>query len=94
MNELFEYIAGALGCVIFLAIPGIPIWQAYNYLRYGIWEEVSCLTILEYFNIRADWVAEPDTWLGLHSILDWAHGSVLAIILALFWAFMATQVYE
>jgi hypothetical protein len=94
MSELFEYIAGVLGCAIIIAIPGIPIWQAYNYLRYGVWEEISCLTILEYFDVKSDWVAEPNTWLGMHSVLEWTHGSALAIILGIFWILMATQAYK
>ena len=49
---------------------------------------------MEYFDVKSDWVASPDTWVGLHYILEWTHGIVLAIILGIFWTLVVNKTYK
>ena len=46
---------------------GVLGWQAYEYLRFGIWMPVSIITALEWMEIQ--WAYFPTDWAGLHKLL-------------------------
>ena len=72
------------GCIV--AALGIPAWQAYEWLRDGIWHPVSLIDVLQvlasFFAAAGttpsdfqSWLHSPGTWLGLHKLLSVLHPS-------------------
>jgi hypothetical protein len=47
---------------------GMVAWQAYWYLRDGLWEALSLITALQWLGVR--WASAPMGWYGLHKVLD------------------------
>ena len=56
--------------LIFLLFGGIGVlgWQAYGYLRFGVWTPISIITVLEWMQIQ--WAYSPTDWVGLHNIFQ------------------------
>ncbi len=74
--ETVLYLAGILVGVAILAI------QIYFWLKTGEWSSFSILDVFLYFGfIEERWYFTPDNWNGLHSVMDWLHGSI-AIVFA------------
>lgn len=70
-----------------LTAVAIPAWQAYAWLRYGVWHPVSIvdgLRVLASFFAAAgldvsgfqSWLEAPGSWFGLHKLLSMLHASV------------------
>ena len=67
LGGLFEVFAGVLG--LSATAGGIVfVWQIFGFLRFGVWESMSVITMLAYFG--SSWAAFPINWLGVHSILN------------------------
>jgi hypothetical protein len=47
--------------------PAIVAWQAYSWLRTGIWTPIPASRMFNYFG----WPIPHTSWLGLQSIIDW-----------------------
>jgi hypothetical protein len=71
-------IGGALILIAGLIIFG---WQIYQYLRYGIWNSVSIITLLA--AMKYQWASNPTDWMGLHYVLTIAPLSGTLIIIGL-----------
>ena len=74
--------------VFFFTLP-LPIlgWQAYYYLRHGIWQPLSFIDALRYVNMK--WAISPSDWIGLYHFLDWIPLSLLLLITGVSLAFVA-----
>lgn len=66
--QILPGIAGVVGGLIVLG------WQIYTWLYSGIWISPSAYVVLvEIFGPPSsfDWLATPESWLGLHRLLFW-----------------------
>ena len=74
MIELYrtcsEVLAAAIIGLIWAAIL-TPVGQAAYYLYSGIWYPMSCLQPLVWAGSL--WAEDPQSWLGVHSIMSWMH---------------------
>ena len=55
---------------------GILGWQIVDYLQSGTWSSFSILSVMDLIGLSPEWVVQPQSWLGLHNVFDWFHGSV------------------
>ena len=68
MSSLREnFIIYTLGAGAMIAL-GIFGWQIYGYLMDGVWTPMSIITALNWAGV--EWAAYPDSWVGVHKILD------------------------
>ena len=74
--------------IFFFTLP-LPIlgWQAYNYLRHGVWQPISLIDALRYANMK--WAIAPTDWIGLYRFLDWIPLAMLLTATGLGIAFVA-----
>jgi hypothetical protein len=63
-------------------------WQVYGYLRFGVWPQVSVITLLGWLNVP--WANYPTDWRGVHILLM---KTPLFVVLFLFGAFSIRQSY-
>jgi hypothetical protein len=75
---------GILICCLPVPILG---WQAYGYLRHGVWQPISTIDALRYMNMK--WAISPTDWLGLYRFLDWMPLSLLSLITGVGISFIA-----
>lgn len=55
----------------FLGGPALFIYQVYFYLRFGEWSSFSLISVLSELDSRpGHWALNPESWVGLHYILD------------------------
>ena len=64
-----------------IAAIGVVAWQALNWMRTDEWQSLTVLTGLASFDVL--WATEPDSWLGIHKLLQ--H---VPLSMAVFWAGM------
>lgn len=66
----------------------IPCWiignQGWNYLKTGVWIPNSCLEFVKLFNLK--WVEYPDSWKGLHVILEYIPSSIPIFIILFYFS--------
>ena len=56
-------------------------YQIYLYLKGGEWISYSALHLVKQISPQAEaWTINPDSWLGLHSVLDWLPLSGVLVI--------------
>jgi hypothetical protein len=80
-------VAETIGGYFGVAAPSILIWQAYYYLRHGVWQPISLIDALRYVNMK--WAISPSDWIGLYHFLDWIPLSLLLLITGFSFAFVA-----
>ena len=75
------YFRGAL-MLVFLAGALLAFgYQLYGFLYSGEWPTLSIITALSYFEAR--WAGSPQSWFGLHTVLD--HIPLGAAFMAIIW---------
>jgi hypothetical protein len=75
-KELLDLI-GPLFMGVALVTPVVILgWQLVDYLQSGTWAAFSILSIMNFIGLNPEWVVQPQSWLGLHKVFDWLHGSV------------------
>jgi hypothetical protein len=70
---VWPIIIGGLACF------GILFYQGSKFLQIGVWQSVSVIDALRYFG--SEWAHSPNTWLGVHKILDFLPMSIGGLIL-------------
>ena len=76
-----------LGFIFLIICPAIFIWRICIFLYYGVWVKISVISALikiqgvTGFEI-SEWVSRPESWIGIHKILDNIHVEIAAIALA------------
>lgn len=69
---------------------GVWLYQAYFYLRWGLWFDGSLISAIGYLGtVRNDlptilWVRDPGSWLGLHGVLGWIPTALITFFIGLF----------
>jgi hypothetical protein len=65
---------------------GILIWQAYQFLRIGLWNPISFTTLLSFIGIPefASWATYPTDWVGFHKVLSHIPASLLLMVIGFF----------
>jgi len=54
-----------------LALVGSLGYQAYLYLKHGVWFGLSVADVLHWIGaIKQDWYAYPKDWIGVHKVLS------------------------
>lgn len=82
---LEDYIAKAIGSVI-LSLPiaglGTFLWQVYNWLKTGEWVSISVIDFLLWTGLDANWLHQPQSWIGVWKIFDWMPLSLGCVVLS------------
>jgi len=65
----------------FISALGVIGWQALNWMKTDQWQTLTVLTGLSSAGVQ--WAAQPDSWLGIHNLLEHVPLSV-----AVFWTGM------
>ncbi len=83
MNDLTWHGTFALYLVAFTFISALGVvgWQALNWMKTDEWQTLTVLTGLG--SVGVEWAKQPDSWLGIHNLLQHVPLSV-----AVFWAGM------
>src|SRR5882724_9925922 len=50
-----------------LVAPGILVWQAFQWLKTGVWIALPLSTLMDYFEIHVS----AGKWVGMQKIVDW-----------------------
>lgn len=76
---VMRIIAGAF------ALAGISVIgvQVVNFLYHGSWEPVSLITGLQWLGANSEWLQSPNSWVGLHSVLEFIPLSLTFLITGL-----------
>jgi len=69
-------------------------WQFFHYLQIGIWQAISILDIMYWVDFRTDWIVNPQSWIGLHEVFGWLHGSILISLAFMAVAYVLSQFIE
>ncbi|MDP4743697.1 MAG: hypothetical protein NWS22_02505 [Porticoccaceae bacterium] len=71
------YFAGAVMLVAFLLSIGFAllgaatfIYQAWQFLKTGIWEPIPFIDLLSWLHVGGQWISHPESWFGLHLIFS------------------------
>lgn len=70
------------GGAVFLSGFGVVIYQAYIYLKNGLWHPISSIDALVLLEV--EWAISPSDWFGIWKILNQIPLSILVIIFSLF----------
>jgi hypothetical protein len=75
-----------------IAFAGILIlgFQCYSWLQSGSWIQISAVDVISAI-YSSEWLSSPDTWLGVHKILQSLPGWILPIPIGLVIFFTALQ---
>lgn len=71
----------AIGCAMLIVFSGFGVlgYQSALWLQEGVWTELPLLSVFNYFFDGAaiqEWLNNPQSWLGLHQIIDWSLKSI------------------
>lgn len=85
------FFKGAVGLVFVLAGFAVLGLQAYWYLKFGAWTPMSLIDVARWViadvaqpNEIQSWIMYPETWTGLHKILNWIPLSAVLIAFGYF----------
>ncbi len=84
-----------IGCAFLIVFSGFGVlgYQSALWLQDGVWTELPLLTVFNYLFEGAaiqDWLNQPQSWLGLHQIVDWCLQNIpLSLTLILEGIFLA-----
>ncbi|WP_095085116.1 hypothetical protein [Mesorhizobium sophorae] len=75
-----------LGWVFILGALAILGLQTVWFLQTGEWTPLSAMNLMQHFfePEKSPWVFNPQSWIGLHRILEWLPSSFVAFFLGLF----------
>jgi hypothetical protein len=71
----------AIGCAILIVFSGFGVlgYQSALWLQEGVWTELPLSSVFNYFfdgAVLQEWINNPQSWLGLHKIIDWSLKSI------------------
>jgi len=81
-----------LGILVIISALAVPAVQIYMYLRSGDWQSWSVITPLSWAGLG--WAVNPQSWYGLHQVLDWVHVSFGIIAVSPLLFYLSQLYYE
>lgn len=71
---------GIYAAIVCISIIGNQLIHA---IRTGIWRPYSLLDVFKAYGLTGGWIQEPKDWIGLHWFLDFIHGAVGILVIAI-----------
>lgn len=92
MERLYKALGALLGLgiwVFLIATTWILLYQVWTYLKDGVWPAMSFMIVIEYIN--PEWARNPESWKGLHKLLDMPL-SLGLILTAMLYSYLIIQI--
>jgi len=96
--QVFEGLIGMAlvlcAAALFFAGPAIWAYQAYTWMRSGVWHSLSVVDGLVIVGVELDWLYRPVDFIGVHKALEMAPASLVLMLLALVPAYFHSRLSE